>query len=143
MKTVSHTKRECRVCGCSDNTACVEASGLPCCWIDWDLCSKCWHRIYASYQADPEIIVAFCWRSGLIEFGPFLPMGANEIACGPVTVIREIAVAWARHSRPSGDLLVPGVPEAEDEEQALVAFRIFKTGFQERMERRGLLLAAE
>ena len=31
----------CRVCGCGDLTACVGADGLPCAWIEQDLCTAC------------------------------------------------------------------------------------------------------
>jgi len=32
------TVRTCRVCGCTDNTACYPDS---CYWVSWDLCSEC------------------------------------------------------------------------------------------------------
>lgn len=33
--------RECRVCGCTDERACVGADGRPCHWVAADLCSAC------------------------------------------------------------------------------------------------------
>ncbi|MBE0529506.1 MAG: hypothetical protein IH626_01680 [Rhodospirillales bacterium] len=33
--------RECRICGCTDDHACVGADGNPCHWVDDDLCSAC------------------------------------------------------------------------------------------------------
>jgi hypothetical protein len=33
--------RKCRVCGCTDNRACVDENGVPCHWIEPDLCSAC------------------------------------------------------------------------------------------------------
>jgi hypothetical protein len=35
--------RACRKCGCTENncTQCVERTGKPCSWVDWDLCSAC------------------------------------------------------------------------------------------------------
>lgn len=33
--------RECRVCGCTDITACVHDDGSPCAWVDEDLCTVC------------------------------------------------------------------------------------------------------
>jgi hypothetical protein len=34
--------RTCRVCGCTDNRACVDAAtGDACYWVDKDLCSAC------------------------------------------------------------------------------------------------------
>jgi hypothetical protein len=32
--------RKCRVCGCTDDRACL-VQGIPCCWIEEDLCSSC------------------------------------------------------------------------------------------------------
>lgn len=33
--------RVCRVCGCTDDAACVGEDGIPCHWVEWDLCSQC------------------------------------------------------------------------------------------------------
>ena len=30
-------ERKCRVCGCTEDKACKGG----CCWMEWDLCSKC------------------------------------------------------------------------------------------------------
>ena len=32
---------ECRVCGCTDVHACIGDDGLPCHWVEEDLCSNC------------------------------------------------------------------------------------------------------
>lgn len=32
--------RACRVCGCTDDSACTVLD-VPCCWIEADLCSAC------------------------------------------------------------------------------------------------------
>jgi len=36
-------KRKCRVCGCTDGDCrqCVEKTGIPCHWVEEDLCSAC------------------------------------------------------------------------------------------------------
>ena len=35
-------RRKCRICGCTNFNACVEVgTGLPCYWIQEDLCSAC------------------------------------------------------------------------------------------------------
>ena len=36
-------KRKCRVCGCTDDDCrqCVEKTGIPCHWVEDDLCSAC------------------------------------------------------------------------------------------------------
>jgi len=35
--------RKCRVCACTDNSCdqCVAKTGLPCSWVEYDLCSAC------------------------------------------------------------------------------------------------------
>ena len=35
--------RHCRVCGCTDDdcSQCIERTGEPCYWVEWDLCSAC------------------------------------------------------------------------------------------------------
>lgn len=33
--------RACRVCGCTDELACIHADGVPCYWADDDICSVC------------------------------------------------------------------------------------------------------
>jgi hypothetical protein len=35
--------RRCRVCGCTDEacSGCIEKTGSPCSWVEWDLCSAC------------------------------------------------------------------------------------------------------
>lgn len=71
--------------------------------------------------ADP-IEYAWCWQSGLIEFGPEIPKagpdgaGAIGIAKGPSRVLRLIVGALAREGwgKSEGKFLVPGVPEAVD-----------------------------
>jgi hypothetical protein len=67
-------------------------------------------------QYRPEIITAYAWASGLIEFTssrrPKVPKGALIIITGPKTRVKRILCGRARHShgkRPQ--LLVPGLPE--------------------------------
>lgn len=31
----------CRVCGCTDDKACLDENGEPCWWVQEDLCSHC------------------------------------------------------------------------------------------------------
>ena len=61
--------------------------------------------------------VAWCWSSGLIEFGDegTVPEGAIVIARGGKADLRGVVQALARHGRgeSAGLLLVPGVPEAD------------------------------
>ena len=77
--------------------------------------------------------VAWYWASGLIEIGDELPAnqpgggGAIEIARGPKYALRPQIDVVARHGKgeSAGQLLVPGVPEAEGQRakgDALAAF---------------------
>lgn len=69
---------------------------------------------------------AYCYASGLIEFGNKLPDGALPIAIGRAKPLRDFIEVQARHGYQSKvvdgrltkicgteHLLVPGVPEAE------------------------------
>lgn len=84
---------------------------------------------------------AFCFASGLIEFGDNLPEGAMPIAMGRAKPLRDFIEGQARHGyktevvdgRPTKvkgteHLLVPGIPEAEGHDK----FKAFKA-FIERL----------
>ncbi len=79
---------------------------------------------------------AYCFATGLIEFGNKVPSGAITIAGGRPKALRAFIEARARHGystrlvkgRPtkipgSDTLLVPGVPEVDDEGDKLRALR--------------------
>ncbi|MEL7112615.1 MAG: host nuclease inhibitor protein [Pseudomonadota bacterium] len=72
---------------------------------------------------------AYCWRTGLIEFGSVLPDGALEITSASqhdrVTVIDRVAVR-ARHGW-DNSLFVPGVPEATSDAEAFAAFQKWRS----------------
>ncbi|MGV0912411.1 hypothetical protein [Martelella sp. FOR1707] len=38
-------ERKCRMCGCTDISACLHADGTPCCWVEDDFCSACDEKI--------------------------------------------------------------------------------------------------
>lgn len=82
---------------------------------------------------------AYCYASGLIQFGRTVPDGALPIARGPAKPLRDFIDAVARHGyrtrmvrgRPTkvpgtDHLLVPGVPEAPDKIAAVDALLAFK-----------------
>ncbi|HEY8837490.1 MAG TPA: host nuclease inhibitor protein [Dehalococcoidia bacterium] len=82
------------------------------------------------------MIRAYCFASGLIEFGKRIPAGAIIIARGPEKELRDFIETKARHGyrtrhvngRPtkipgSDTLLVPGVPEALSQWDAGTALR--------------------
>jgi hypothetical protein len=84
------------------------------------------------------MIRAYCFASGLIEFGVGIPDGALPIARGPEKELRDLIDAVARHGydvqrvngrlrrRPGTDcLLVPGIPEAPNQSAALDALKRF------------------
>ena len=77
---------------------------------------------------------AFCFPSGLIEFGHSVPRGAIVIARGPERDLRDYISAKARHGYLSSSiggrrravpgseqLLVPGIPEADNQVVAMAA----------------------
>lgn len=66
-------------------------------------------------------ITAFCWKSGLIEFGPVCPEGAIPLVTGEEKAVRDAVDVIARHGYQPGVLLVSGVPEAEDSDAAVLA----------------------
>jgi hypothetical protein len=84
-----------------------------------------------------NIISANCYRSGEIIFlseGDEVPEGVALIASGPADEVRAAVEVMARHSRYDETLLVPGLPEADDNEQALTALRLFIGEVEKRLE---------
>lgn len=59
---------------------------------------------------------AYCWATGLIQFGRTVPKGAIPIARGRDKPLRDRIDVLARHGKGASDglLLVPGVPEAPE-----------------------------
>ena len=41
QKRSAGSERTCRGCGCTDDRACIGAGGVPCHWVEEDLCSVC------------------------------------------------------------------------------------------------------
>jgi hypothetical protein len=48
-------KRKCRICGCTDDDCrqCIEKTGMPCFWIEEDLCSACLNEAYPDESMIP------------------------------------------------------------------------------------------
>ena len=69
---------------------------------------------------------AYAWKSGKIEFGRKTPEGAMTITVGPAKHIKHVISAIARHAYDGVTLLVPGIPEAANEDDALDAFIAFQ-----------------
>ncbi|EID6350622.1 host nuclease inhibitor protein [Salmonella enterica] len=76
-------------------------------------------------------ITAYCWASGLIEFGHTLPEGALPIVTGNEKKVRDVVEVLARHAY-NGLLLVPGIPEAASQDEAREALVRFSRVVQER-----------
>lgn len=87
-------------------------------------------------------MIAYCWASGQIEFGHRTPPGAIALARGNERLVRQIVEATARHGYEAGVLLVPGVPEAADQQQAGDALELHLLWLKQR-ERKGFRVAVE
>ncbi len=59
-------KRTCRICGCTDDdcSQCIEKTGVPCHWVEKDLCSAC-----ADSESDLTIQLEDCTNVLLAEIG--------------------------------------------------------------------------
>ncbi|ECE7084939.1 host nuclease inhibitor protein [Salmonella enterica subsp. enterica] len=77
-------------------------------------------------------ITAYCWASGLIEFGNTLPEGALPIVTGNEKNVRDVVEVLARHAY-NGDLLVPGIPETANQNEVREALERFSRVIQERL----------
>lgn len=86
---------------------------------------------------------AFAWRSGLIGFRKNVPSGALEIVRGRSDDVNAVVSVLARHGygASSGALLVPGIPEAETDDEALDALIAFRDLVKDHMKKVGRRLA--
>ena len=66
-------------------------------------------------------IVAYAWRTGLIEIGDRTPDGALALATGTFVNLCDAVQGSARLAYDNASWLVPGVPEAPDDRAALDA----------------------
>lgn len=75
--------------------------------------------------------IAYAWGSGLIEFGNTVPDGALPIAVAANEQQAELMKAsvevLARHGKGAskGKLLVPGIPEAANQQEGMKALQRF------------------
>jgi hypothetical protein len=70
--------------------------------------------------------IAFCDRRGIIEIEAKLPEGMLELARGRRAALERLMCAAARHAYDGKTRLVPGIPEAETDDQALNAAITFR-----------------
>ena len=80
---------------------------------------------------------AFVYRSGQVKVGETVPDGAIEIAEGDDAALRTVILAVVRFAH-DGETLVPGIPEAEDEDAALDALFAFQADVMGRMKQAAL-----
>jgi len=73
----------------------------------------------------PKTLYAYCYASGQIACGSSIPDGALPLGHGKPKQVREWIMAVSRHTYRKGLYLVPGVPEAPNEKQALKAYQAF------------------
>ena len=66
-------------------------------------------------------LIAYCDRQGIIDFGETLPEGRMPIHYGDAEELKEKVQVRSRHAYDGKTLLVPGIPEADSEEEALDA----------------------
>lgn len=80
---------------------------------------------------------AFAGRDGVIEFGGFVPDGRLAIASSAdADKLRSTIEGCCRHAYDGVTLLVPGIPEAENDDAALDALLAFNRGVHERLHRK-------
>lgn len=87
--------------------------------------------------------VAYCWASGLIEFGESVPEGAIPMVSGDDQKVRELMDAVARIAHDNVTLLVPGVPEADDDKAKHAALQKFLGWLRSRGDAKGLTLVMQ
>lgn len=88
------------------------------------------------------MMFAYCWASGVIEFGAKVPAGAIEIARGKERLLQKEIGATARLAYDNETLLVPGIPEATDQRAAGDALAVHLRWLKKR-ERKGFRVAVE
>lgn len=64
---------------------------------------------------------AYCFANGVIGLGRRTPKGAIVFARGPAKAVRDLVARSSRLAYDNVTWLVPGVPEAPDQEAAMTA----------------------
>ncbi len=81
-------------------------------------------------------LFAYCWASGLIEFGPYCPDACLFIASSTDHQrLRDVVEVQSRHGKgaSAGQYLVPGVPENQGTLAAVAAVTAFCQRVQPRL----------
>jgi hypothetical protein len=104
-------------------------------------CPRCGGKSY--YDCTPQ--VAWCWASGLIEIGESMPSTGTplEIARGPKYSLEGQLSVFARHGMGDshGKLLVPGVPEVDNQRAAVRALEQWLDWINKRRPRDGVVFS--
>ena len=77
----------------------------------------------------------FGYRSGQIALGRKCPRGALELIRGDVKTVTAIVKGVARLAYDNKTWLVPGIPEADSDEDAFAALLAFKAQLSVRLSR--------
>lgn len=75
----------------------------------------------ADAVAQPAELLAYCGPDGVIHFGTEVPQWSIELVRGDSTEVRDRLQIVARRGWTPGVLLVPGLPEANDQAEARAA----------------------
>ena len=91
----------------------------------------------------PTPLVAYCWQGGDIEIGYTCPEGAIIITEQRPEELEEefrsLISARSRHAYDGKTLLVPGIPEADSEEEAFQALLRFRNWLESRNQKRSVI----
>jgi hypothetical protein len=80
-------------------------------------------------------MIAYCFATGLIQFGTHVPDDCIGIASGERKKVLDVIQGTARPSRADNEtLFVPGVPEAANQREALTALAKYIQWLGERNE---------
>ena len=82
------------------------------------------------------VTFSYCYRTGIIGFGRHVPEGAFSLLHGDDETVRDIVSIHARHAHDGHTLLVPGVPEADTDDDARDAAIAFYRRLLMALERR-------
>lgn len=97
-------------------------------------------ELSATDDTDPEAAIV-CWRSGEVTVVDLdqVPNGTLTLAIGQRSDLQRALSAVARHAYDGRTLLIPGVPEADDNnQQAWRATKRFEAALLSRLRRRAV-----
>lgn len=83
-------------------------------------------------------MIAYAWATGRIDFGRRMPVGALIIAKAPAKPLRKAVTGYARLAYDGKTWLVPGVPEADTQNDGIDALLAFCRGVEKRLVENGV-----